>query len=71
MGNQRFTRVGSDRTRGNGFRLKEGRFRLEGRGKFFTERVVTSSNRLPREAVDSPSLKMFKTMFDGVLGNLI
>ncbi|GAB0190791.1 triadin [Grus japonensis] len=66
-----FTRAYSDRTRTNGFRLKEGRFRLDIGKKFFTMRVVRHWNRLPREAVDDPSLEVFKARLDGALGNLV
>ncbi|KFP13590.1 hypothetical protein Z169_01491, partial [Egretta garzetta] len=55
----------------NGFRLKEGRLRLDIRKKFSTMRVVRHWNRLPREAVDAPSLEVFKARLDGALSNLI
>ncbi|KFQ94603.1 hypothetical protein Y956_02209, partial [Nipponia nippon] len=55
----------------NGYKLKEGRFRLDIRKKFFTMRVVRLWNRLPREVVDAPSLEMFKARLDGALSNLV
>jgi len=65
-----FTRMCSHRTRGNGCKLKEGRFRLAIRKKFFTMRVVKHWNKLPREAVDAASLEVFKARLDGALSNL-
>ena len=44
---------------------------MDVRGKFFTERVVRHWNRLPREAVNAPSLEVFKARLDGALGSLV
>jgi len=66
-----FTRVCSDRTRGNGCKLKRGRFGLIIRRKFFPVRVVKHWPRLPREAVAAPSLAGFKARLDGALRTLV
>ncbi|KFO56353.1 hypothetical protein N302_08984, partial [Corvus brachyrhynchos] len=55
----------------NGFKLKEIRFRLEIRKKFFTLRVVRRWNRLPREAVAAPSLEVFKARLGRGLSSLV
>ncbi|GAB0208572.1 hypothetical protein GRJ2_003322900 [Grus japonensis] len=66
-----FTKACSDRTKGNGFKLKEGRFILGIRKTFLTMRVARHWNRLPREVVDAPSLEVFQATFDVALDNLV
>jgi len=70
-GEELLTRAWSDRTRGNGFKLKQGRYRLGVRKKCFTVRVVRHWHRLPREAVAAPSLAVFQARLDGALSNLV
>ncbi|KGL89646.1 hypothetical protein N301_14567, partial [Charadrius vociferus] len=55
----------------NTLKLEEGRFTLDIRKKFFTLRVVRHWNRLPREAVEAPSLEVFKARLDGVLSSVV
>ena len=58
-------------SRGNGHELKQRKLQLKMRKNFFPLRVMEPWPRLPREAVESPSLEIFQTCLDEVLYSLL
>ena len=71
MGVGLFSYIISDKTRENGLALHQGKFRLDIKNNFFSDRLVRHCSRLPREVVVLPSLEMFKKRVDAVLRDVI
>lgn len=51
--------------------MRQGKFKLDIRKNFYTERVIKDWDRLPGEVVESPSLDVFKSHLDMVLRDTV
>lgn len=63
--------VTCDGARGNGMKLCEGKFRLDMRKRFFTEKVVGHWSQLPREVDVAPNLSELKKYLDDALSHMV
>jgi len=70
-GENLFILASGDRTRTNGLKLQQGRFRLDIRKKFLTVSVVEHWNKLPREVVESPPVEILKSRLDKCLSGMV
>jgi len=57
--------------RGNGLGMCQERFRLDIRKSFFTKSLSSFGIGCPKEAVESPSLEVYKRLLDVALRDMV
>lgn len=63
--------IHSERVRGNGIKLDQGRFRLDIRKCCFSARAVRRCNGLPREVVESPGMEVSEERLDVIVRDVV